>query len=268
MTRKNGSRRGLRLTVGHAIGILSVVASVGCGSSATSPTPASGSVTALLVSSSASATGSFQLAATARMTDGGTRDVTASAQWETSNRSLATISGKGLVTVVGAGQVEFRATYLGVVGALQLLVSPAPSHDTFALSGVVHEVEPNERSLAGARIDIITGPDAGRFAVSDAAGFYQLTGVSAGSIAVVTTLDGFEPYRIGLSLSANMQADGWLAPVPPTDASGATATARCKDATWSWSHTQTAACSENGGIAYPVCPGPFCRDLTASTGRR
>ena len=128
-----------------------------------------------------SATGTFQLTATARMSDGGTRDVTASAQWESSNRSIATISTAGMVTVLAAGQVEFRATYLGVAGALQLSLNAPPSHGTFALSGIVREVAPNERALAGAQIAIVSGPDAGRSATSDANGFYQLTGVSAGT---------------------------------------------------------------------------------------
>lgn len=267
MTVRNSSRRALRLVVGNAIATLLAAAAIGCAGTTTSPTQPSGGVTGLTVTGTASATGSFQLTATARMSDGSSRDVTAGAQWETSSRSLATVSPTGMVTVVSTGQVEFRATYLGVVGSLQMVVGPPP-HPTFTLSGVVYEVAPNERVLVGARIDVVTGPDAGRFAVSDGSGAYQLSGVSAGTVSVVTTLDGFEPYRVGLSIGGNAQSDGWLAPVPPKDASGATATARCKDGTWSWSASQTAACMDNGGIAYPVCPGPFCRDLTASAGRR
>jgi hypothetical protein len=147
-------------------------------------------------------------------------------------------------------------------------VTPSSPQGAFTLSGIVREIAPNERPLAGARIDIVSGPDAGRSARSDATGFYELTGVSAGALSTVTTLEGFDPYRAGLALTGNAQSDGWLAPVPPTNASGAPATARCKDGTWSWSQTQATACAENGGMAYAVCPGPFCRDLTASAGRK
>jgi len=147
-------------------------------------------------------------------------------------------------------------------------VTPTPAQGAFTVSGIVREIAPNERPLQGARVDIVSGPDAGRSATSDASGFYQLTGVSAGTVSTVTTLAGFDPYRAGFSVTGNAQSDGWLAPVPPTDANGATATARCKDGTWSWSQTQATACAENGGMAYAVCPGPFCRDLTASSQRK
>ncbi len=249
-----------------AIAAFSLACAIGCGSSATSPSP-NGTPAALIVSGSPAATSTFQLTATARLSDGATRDVTTSAQWETSNRSVAMISATGMVTVIATGQVEFRATYLGVAGSLQLLLT-APTHGAFTLSGIVREVAPNQRTLGGAQVSIITGPDAGRTATSDASGFYQLTGVSAGTVSVVTTLDGFDPYRAGVSITGNMESDGWLAPVPPTSASGSTATARCKDGTWSWAQTQADACADNGGMAYPVCPGPFCRDLTASVGRQ
>jgi hypothetical protein len=246
-----------------AIATFSLAGAVACGSTATSPTDAAGNVTALTISGAPAGNATFQLTATARMTNGAARDVTSSAQWETSSRSIAMISSTGLVTVIAAGDVEFRATYLGVAGALRLTVGP-PAHETFLVSGVVHEVVPNERSLAGARVDIISGPDAGRFAISNASGYYELAGVAAGTITMVTTLEGFEPFRVGLNVAGNVQEDGWLAPMPPTNSSGDTATARCKDGSWSWSQTQAAACADNGGIAYAVCPGPFCRDLTAS----
>jgi hypothetical protein len=266
MTRYTTSSASARRFVWNAMAALSLAGAIACGSTATSPSDA-GNVAALTITGTPAGNVTFQLTATARMADGSSRDVTSTAQWETSSRSVAMISSSGVVTVIGAGQVEFRATYRGVAATLQLTVG-SPVHDTFLVSGVVHEVAPNQRSLAGARVDIITGPDAGRFAISNASGYYELAGVAAGTIDMVTTLAGFEPFRVGLNVAGNVQEDGWLAPMPPTNATGDTATARCKDGTWSWSQTQTSACAENGGIAYAVCPGPFCRDLIASTARR
>ena len=70
--------------------------------------------------------------------------------------------------------------------------------------------------------------------------------------------DGYQTYETeivfvdGSSLAVN------LYPTPPKSADGASATARCNDGSWSWAQTRTAACSANGGLAYPVCPGPLC----------
>ena len=60
----------------------------------------------------------------ARFTDGTTRDVTTTAQWDTSNPSLATVTNAGVVTLVGAGDVEVRATYQSVSGTLRLMTRP------------------------------------------------------------------------------------------------------------------------------------------------
>jgi hypothetical protein len=184
-----------------------------------------------------------------------------------SRHGVRLVFGNAIATFSLAGAIACGHTATSPTPAAADVPLSAP-RGAFTLSGTVQEVAPNEHVLPGARVDIITGPDAGRFAVSDGSGHYALTGVSAGSAALVTTLDGFEPFRFGVSIVGNMQADGWLTPVPPTNASGATATARCKDGTWSWSQSQAAACTDNGGMAYPVCPGPFCRDLTASVGRK
>ncbi len=178
------------------------------------------------------------------------------------------INAIGAVSLACAVACGSTATSPSQQGGTSPAVTPPSSQGAFTLSGIVREIAPNERPLAGARIDIVSGPGAGRSATSDATGFYQLTGVSAGTLLTVTTLDGFDPYRAGMSLTGNAQSDGWLAPVAPTNASGASATARCKDGTWSWSQMQATACAENGGMAYAVCPGPFCRDLTASAGRK
>jgi len=100
-----------------------------CGSSSnpTSPTttitPKVASVTVASVSRTSS---SIQLKATARMSDGTDRDVTGTATWQSSNASLATVSASGLVSVFGSGELDIRATYQAVTGALHLLVTNTP----------------------------------------------------------------------------------------------------------------------------------------------
>jgi hypothetical protein len=68
-----------------------------------------------------------QFTATANYSDTSTRVVPAA--WQSSNLFVAIVSVNGLVTAVGAGNTEIRATYLGVTGAklVSLTAVPAPS---------------------------------------------------------------------------------------------------------------------------------------------
>jgi hypothetical protein len=249
-----------------AIATLVIVAActAGCGSSSpttpTPPNPPSATLTGVKVTAASPGAITFQLVATARFSDGTSRDVTSTAQWASSNPLVATVAPTGMVTVVGTGDVDLRATYQTVTDSLRLHVVVAPQ-PAVTLSGVVREVKPNEHPLAGVRIEITTGLDAGKFTMSDRNGTYQFTGLTQGSLIVAATMTGYEPWQGNLTLTANRPEDVWLVPTPPKDGSGATATARCKDGSWSWSRESTgptAACVANGGVAYPVCPGPFC----------
>jgi Big-like domain-containing protein len=60
-----------------------------------------------------------QLSATAAFPTGPYQTVTALATWQSSNPSVATVSG-GLVTAVAAGTVTITATYQGKAGTLNL----------------------------------------------------------------------------------------------------------------------------------------------------
>ena len=199
-----------------AIATLSLACATACGGTSTSPSQSGGTATAITVNGSPLATGTFQLTATARMSDGGTRDVTASAQWESSNRSIATISTAGMVTVLAAGQVEFRATYLGVAGALQLSLNAPPSHGTFvfpassAKSRRMSALSPGRTSPSSA------DPIRDGSAVSDANGFYQLTGISAGtSPSSPRSMDSTRTGRDYRLPETRRRMDGWrLCPRP------------------------------------------------------
>jgi hypothetical protein len=225
--------------------------------------PTTGTVAAVTVASTATSASSFQMTATARMADGSTRDVTTASTWTTSNASLATISSAGLLTVVGAGEVNVSATYQNVAGTLKILVSGPPPVSRFSLSGIIREVAPVQRAVANARVEIVGGADAGAFVTSDAVGFFRFNTVSAGVVAVQATKDGYQAWRItNLSIDGDRSLDVAFFPTPPANASGATATARCNDGTWSWAPTRTDACTATGGVAYGVCPGPLCNGIS------
>jgi uncharacterized protein YjdB len=75
-----------------------------------------------------------QLTATGHLADGTTRDVTASSTWESSNTQLALVSQSGLVTALGKGDVDVRATYQGITGSMHLSVA-LPAVTTVSVTG-------------------------------------------------------------------------------------------------------------------------------------
>jgi hypothetical protein len=222
------------------------------------PTPSSATLTGLTVTAASPTATVFQLIATARFSDSTTKDVTSVAQWASSNPALATVAPTGMVTVLGTGGVDLTATYQTVTGSLHLAVVFAP-RPAVTLSGVVREVMPAEHPVAGVRVDIVGGLDAGKFVLSDPNGNYQFTGLSQGTISLTATMAGYQSWQgSNIALAGNKTEDAWLVPIPPKDTNGVTATARCKDGSWSWSTDPAAACAANGGTAYVVCPGPLC----------
>ncbi len=64
-----------------------------------------------------------QLTATATMSDKTTQNVTSQATWQSGNTAVATVSTGGLVTAVGNGQTDIRATYQGVTGTAPAIVT-------------------------------------------------------------------------------------------------------------------------------------------------
>jgi Big-like domain-containing protein len=243
------------LSAATIVAVLGLVACSGkTDSPVTSPTPApSATVATLTVTGPTTGGFTFQLTATAHLSDGSARDVTAVSTWATSDASIATVSATGLVTVVGTGQVELRATYQNVVGTLPMQVRVG-----FSLSGNVQEVGPDMRAMSGVRLTIVSGPGAGASVTSDATGLYRFTGVT-GVVAIQATMAGYITWRIAnLTVDHDMSMQVAMYPTPPTSASGATATARCNDGTWTWAQTVAEACTANGGILYGVCPGALC----------
>jgi carboxypeptidase family protein/Big-like domain-containing protein len=168
------------------------------GSNPVAPTPPAATVAAVSISTGAPAGASMQLNATARMTDGTTRDVTMSARWESSNPQLATISSTGMMTVVGSGDIDVRATYQGVAGSMHLTVH---SPQTFTLSGVVAEAPPQGGPIVGARVQVVPNDHV----FTDAHGVFSIAHVQAGRLILEVTKDGFQTWSNELTISGDTQ---------------------------------------------------------------
>ncbi|MGG1314408.1 Ig-like domain-containing protein [Cohnella laeviribosi] len=62
------------------------------------------------------------LSVTATLKSGGTEDVTSKAAWSSSDTGVVKVDENGVVTVVGAGTAEIKATYLGVSATITFVV--------------------------------------------------------------------------------------------------------------------------------------------------
>jgi carboxypeptidase family protein len=138
--------------------------------------------------------------------------------------------------------------------------SPATDSTGFAIGGIVQSIDKPTRAVSGALIEVMQGPNTGKSAVSDDTGSFAIFGLTAGPATVRVTRSGFQPW---ISKDFDFQSDTKIAvelfPAPPANSSGATATGRCNDGSWTWSSSRTDACVNNGGLAYGVCPGPLCK---------
>jgi hypothetical protein len=215
-------------------------------------------VTSLVLSSNPVSATSYQLQADARFSDGSSKNVTASAAWQSSNASVAQVSSAGTLTVVGNGQVDVRATYENVTGSLTLTVT-MPSTSRYLLTGFVSEAPPGSKLLEGVRIMITSGPDAGTFSYSDETGIFRFGSLQRGTLTLAIDHAGYQPWSRAIPFDADTNLPIVLYPDPPKDATGATATARCRDGSWSWAQTLETACTTQGGVAYEVCPGVLCQ---------
>src|SRR5262245_22824623 len=131
---------------------------------------------------------------------------------------------------------------------------------TFGVGGIVQSIEKPTRAVSGALIQITRGPNAGKSAVSDDTGSFAIFGLTTGPAGVRVSKNGFSTWT---SKDFDLQGDSKLAvelfPTPPVNSSGAAATGRCNDGSWTWTTSRDNACVNSGGLAYGVCPGPLCK---------
>jgi len=122
----------MRSTLRVAFATLTLVP-VGCSTSMDNPTwptpittPTVSSISITGYSGDITGLGhTVQLRATANLSNGGSLDVTSTAQWASDATGVARVSGSGVVTSVSAGDATITATDNGVVGRQRITVRPS-----------------------------------------------------------------------------------------------------------------------------------------------
>jgi hypothetical protein len=197
--------------------LIAVALTAACGGSPPSPsttttTSSSPSVTSVAVSGGGQAQPgqSAQLTATATFSDGSTQNVTQQATWDTTNAAVATVSSSGLVNFIAAGDVEIRATYRSVTGSTRLTVSAAP-RPRYRLSGVLTD-QINGRGVDQARVEVVSGLNAGRSVTTPADGSYAFSDLIEDSFTVRFTSPFYEPADRSVTLNADTRVDVVMKP--------------------------------------------------------
>lgn len=257
----------------------------------TTPAPTAPTVSSVTVTgptSSATTGQTAQFTATAVMSNGTTQTVTDQSSWQSSNGSVATVSGSGLVTAVGAGDADVRATYQNVAGSARISVV-SPSH---SLCGTVRSSSTNA-TISAAELEILTGANAGRRVTADNAGAFCLNNLQQGGLTVRIRASGYSTSDQNLTVNGMTVVTFTLVPGPtpapnppspgptppgpspgpvngicnaaayPSSASCGTPSAVCDDNTLSCSQNRPGTCSSHGGVKCWLCPGRLCNGVTA-----
>lgn len=187
-----------------------------------SSTPAASTVVSVAVAGSApvvGATASFS--ATATLSDGTTSTVTNVATWSSSDGTIASATAGGVVSAVGAGDVEITATYQTVVGRRRVTIAP-PAPRTFRISGTLRDA-----TSGGALARVPVAAEDSAFvryrAVSDEDGTYAISDFPAGRASLTVETDGYEPMTQTANVSSDTRIDFLLqrrAPPLPVNLSG------------------------------------------------
>lgn len=185
---------------------LAAVTLVACGQAGTTSTaPSNATVVSIVVTSATASSSTYQLTATARMSDGTSRDVTRSAIWESSNPLIATVSATGLVAVVTAGELDVRATYQSIVGSLHLLVAKVPPA-SLSIDGAPAIASGPFQLTASARLTDGTVEDVTRAATWQSSNAQVATVSNIGFVTVVSNGDvDFTVAFQGLSATAHVK---------------------------------------------------------------
>lgn len=168
-------RRHFRILAGLCC-FLAVIASAlpGCGASGTTPTTptapttpttptaATPTLSGVSVSGTVPATGATsQFTATATLSNGDKQNVTNQAAWQSSNEGVVTVSSVGVVTGIGFGEADVRATYQGVSGS---------QHVNLVGTTLLVVSAATDEAVPGASVDV-----AGRHFTTDSGGRVTLS---------------------------------------------------------------------------------------------
>lgn len=189
--------------------------------------------------------------ATATFVDGTQQNVSAQSSWSSSDATVATVDQTGMVTAVAEGNVNIHAAFRGAADSIYRNVTPLLF---FKAAGTVSETPPAFSAVPNARVEIAAGSNVGMVVTTDSSGNFSLGTLRGDDYTLRVTRAGYQDLTQKVSLTRDItNITVLLYPVPP-----AGATARCKDKSWAFTTDKSAACSKNGGVAYFVCPGPFC----------
>jgi hypothetical protein len=93
--------------------------------------------------------------------------------------------------------------------------APSPLPARFNISGFVREAG-TMRFLPDARVRVVSGPDAGTSAISDAGGAFTLPNLLSGAIDLEGAKDGYLVARLeGINITQNTTIDVPLYATPP-----------------------------------------------------
>lgn len=127
---------------------------------------------------------SARATASATMSDGSVRDVTAEAQWSSTNSSVVRASAGGALVAADRGEAMVTARFANRSSTGRIFVLPA---GTFRLTGVVSEAGEPVNTV---RVEVIAGTGQGLSAVTNPDGQFALYGV-AGHVRLHAKKDGF-----------------------------------------------------------------------------
>jgi hypothetical protein len=144
--------------------------------------------------------GTAQFNATARMSDGSSRDITNEATWRTFNTGILTVSSTGLATGRQRGESGISISY-GGRGATKSTIFVLPP-GTFRLVGAVRDAD---APVDGARVEVTLGTGQGLSTLS-IGGQYRLYGV-AGPIELAITKAGYEEVKQRFTVSTHQTSD-------------------------------------------------------------
>jgi Carboxypeptidase regulatory-like domain len=143
---------------------------------------------------------SAQYTATAQMSDGTTRDVTATVTWRTSDANVLSIASGGVASARKAGQTFIFADTANRRASLEVLVL-APG--TFRVTGVVREAG---LPIADASVELLNGSRGVQLAKTDFNGNYRLFGI-AGDVEIRASKEGYAEQVNRLVVSGNATSD-------------------------------------------------------------
>jgi Bacterial Ig-like domain (group 2) len=127
-----------------------------------------------------------QLTATAHLADGSSRDVTTEVRWNSSNRTVLSMSPDGRATGHAQGEAMVTA-FSNVTSTREVIVVP---RGTYRVVGLVTEAEGPSEPVIGATVAVTAGLGAGFVTTTGGDGRYRLYGV-AGDVELRITKDGY-----------------------------------------------------------------------------